>query len=224
MRTFILSGFLCSLLAVSACETADFPRGYSELQELLPSFMQPIEADEEIKETITVFAERECPSFETLEDVSTFYDVSNEEAPIQSGEEPGSVTITDFDGSCSVENNNMVLTLNLEFRNTPNQQQSTELPDPLAKFETDAPYFIAVLDYNDQILSRDTFEASFMALAGQQSIIHSETLQQIIALPEGTAPASLKVIAGFELTEEQYEFSAARRAAQVAPAAGLSFF
>ncbi len=71
--------------------------------------------------------------------------------------------------------------------------------------ETQVPYFVAVVDKKQNILSRQRFVAKVPFTQGRRRAIVGEELEQTIPFVPGRGAADVEVLIGLELTPEQLE-------------------
>lgn len=97
-------------------------------------------------------------------------------------------------GSVSVN-----LTLNIEaFKGSAQTGQSIE-----------APFFVAVTAPNGDILAKEIFKSTVQFKSGELSGLKSEALSQIIPLPDKSIGSKYKVLAGFQLTQDELAYNQA---------------
>jgi hypothetical protein len=77
------------------------------------------------------------------------------------------------------------------------------------------PYFVAVTSPTGAILAKEVFAAS-MNFSGQTDQTYTETMRQIIPIPNRDAGEHFKVLAGFQLSDDQLRYNRAVIAADEA--------
>lgn len=65
------------------------------------------------------------------------------------------------------------------------------------------PYFVAVVSPAGEIVAKEIFAATISYGASQKTVQHKETLRQVIPLDTVSHGKKYKILAGFQLTEEQ---------------------
>jgi len=74
-----------------------------------------------------------------------------------------------------------------------------------AAAETSVPYFVAVVDKQQRILSRERFTAKVPFTEGRRRAVVGEELEQRIPFVTGRGAADVEILVGLELSPEQLE-------------------
>lgn len=113
------------------------------------------------------------------------------------------ITINGFSGACSYnkKSHETVLELTLPFAGHRNAVT--------APLEASVPYFIALLDKNEEVLRREAFSTRVLFVTGAKTGISTEGHTVRIPVPYAAAGAQYKIIISFALTPEQLEYNRA---------------
>ena len=169
-----------------------------------------------------------CPAFMVSEELDNYYDIPGTKAAKSNG--LTNATIENISGECRMNANEDIVTVSLdidfaaqaggEIANT-----NSDTPQTL-----EIPYFIAVLNADQEILAKDTFTIPLEISGAEKRTYHKERLQQNIPFLEESDPSTYTIITGFQLNEPQLAYAkqaeqqptlaSATPVAKVEPAAG----
>ncbi len=107
--------------------------------------------------------------------------------------------LLDFNGGCRYANKLDSVTIQFTL-----QVAATRGPAGEAA-ETAVPYFVAVVDKQQRILSRERFTAKVPFTQGRRRAVVGEELEQTIPFAPGRGAADVEILVGLELTPEQLE-------------------
>ena len=209
MKKILLLAFMACV--VTACETMDgFKSGISNSYTQVSNLFTTKSVDE-----------TPCPSFVVSNELNNYYDIPSSADSNMSGK-LSNAKIERINGNCRLNENNDIVTVSMDIDFTANAgDQSKESTSSNVKL--DIPYFIAVLDENEEILAKDTFSIPLELSGVAQDTYHKERLQQNIPLIEGRNPQNYTIITGFQLNEEQLAMAKAQqKLSNIRPAAGNS--
>lgn len=116
------------------------------------------------------------------------------------------VELLDFNGGCKFAEKNSVVTVTFTL-----QVAGTRGPAAGDARELSVPYFVAVVDKQQNILSRDGFTARLPMPPGRRRVAVGEELEQRIPLPAGRTTRDVEVLIGLQLDNEQLEFNRKQR-------------
>lgn len=113
--------------------------------------------------------------------------------------------IRDFGGSCEYRDKNRVVSVVTTINVV------AEL-GPAAKVRrVSVPYFVAIIDGDNNILAKSTFDAAIDFPDGQRKAGVSEETEQRIPLPPSVRGADYEVLIGLQLTPDQVDFNRRKR-------------
>ena len=194
MKKFLLLSTV--LLAVTACQTMDSVKsGFSNSMNSVGNLFTSNEQK----------AEKLCPSFSVSDELDNYYEIPGASEDKRSAG-LSSATIENMTGECRIDDSNKIITVSLDIDFTAQSKGATN--DPLGT-SLEIPYFIAVLDENNEILAKDTFSIPLNISAAEVKTYHKEKLQQNIPFTEETNPASYQIITGFQLSPSELALSKA---------------
>lgn len=88
----------------------------------------------------------------------------------------------------------------------------TRGPAAAPGIKVDVPFFVAVVDRNDQsVLARESFVTSAELSAGRRRVVMGEEIEQRIPLTPARGTQDIEIILGLELSAEQLEFNRRRK-------------
>jgi hypothetical protein len=107
------------------------------------------------------------------------------------------VQILDYRGGCEFSSDKRTVTINLT------TDIIAQRGPAMAGTAITVPYFIAVLDRSQQILTKQVFETRIDLPAGRRRAGVAEGSQPIIPFAEGKGPKDYSIMIGLQLTDEQ---------------------
>lgn len=195
MKKFLLLAFTACL--ITACQTMDsvksgFSDSYTKVSNLFRS---------DNNAPVIVANGTPCPSFSISDELDNYYDIPGVNEDKASGF--SRATLQTISGNCRLNPTGDIITIGMDINFSAtaagNETQTLEVP-----------YFIAVLDIDQEILSKDTFTIPFDLTNTKGSVFHTEQLQQNIPVLEGEDPSTYSIIAGFQLNQPQLAFAKVR--------------
>jgi hypothetical protein len=116
------------------------------------------------------------------------------------------IELPDFNGGCKFTEKNATVVVTFTL-----QVAATRGPAAGDMREVMVPYFIAVVDKQQNVLSRDGFNARVPMQPGRRRIVVGEELEQVIPLPAGRTTRDIEILIGLQLDSEQLEFNRKQR-------------
>jgi len=107
--------------------------------------------------------------------------------------------LLDFKGNCTYSKDLSSVTISFVL-----QVAATRGPAATAA-ETRVPYFVALVDKQQNIISRNLFEARVPFPAGRRRIAVGEDLEQFVPFGPGRGAGDVEILVGLELSSEQLE-------------------
>ncbi len=205
MKKIILFGLVA--FTITACETMDSVKsGFSESYASVSNFFSPQRV-------------APCPQFRVSDDLDDYYDLPGTDAPLNTAE-LSSAKIENIKGACRLNDQSDIITVSMDIDFTA-KSSSSNTPEKLTKTSLDIPYFIAVLDADQQIIVKDTFVMPIELSGAEMDTYRTERLQHNLPYNKEDNPANYTVIAGFQLDPSQLAFAQIQdNVANVKPAAG----
>ncbi len=114
--------------------------------------------------------------------------------------------LLDFNGGCKFVDKNAAVVVTFTL-----QVAGTRGPAAGDLRELRVPYFVAVVDKQQNILSRDAFAARVPMPPGRRRVAVGEELEQRIPLPVSRTTRDVEVLIGLELNNEQLDFNRKQR-------------
>lgn len=106
------------------------------------------------------------------------------------------VELLDYNGSCKYENNQSTVVVSFVLQVAAARGPAASQPEALV------PYFVAVVDKQQTVLSRQRFVARVPFKEGQRRIVVGEELEQSIPLG-GRRSTEVEILVGLELPADQ---------------------
>lgn len=144
----------------------------------------------------------DCPHISVLPELSELHQYQNMDNPTESGH-VSSVSIIGLDSRCAVNDMNMIVDLDIIFHAATGPQAAND--SGRASFSY--PYFMAITDENNAILTKEIFAASIKFDHGWVEATHEESLRQLIPMQE--AGREYRIMVGFQLNEEELAYNRA---------------
>ncbi|MGB4056779.1 MAG: hypothetical protein WBK77_01705 [Alphaproteobacteria bacterium] len=153
-----------------------------------------------------------CPQTEIVAELGTLNEFTDNAKP-GSKNLVSNAHIAKVDAKCAFSSQSVTLDLKLTIDGTLGPAGHKN-----AKPSFTYPYFVAVTSPIGTILAKEVFTASLAYDAGMDNQTYTETMRQIIPIPNKDAAAKYKVLIGFQLTPEQLAYNRAVEAAEKAAA------
>ena len=117
-----------------------------------------------------------------------------------------SVDMVDYDGTCSFSSKNTIATVSFVLRIAATRGPAA----PAGDASLQVPYFVAVVDRQQNIISEETFNAKFTFASGRRRIAIGDELEQRIPL-NGFNSTDYEVLVGLKLDADQVEYNRKQR-------------
>lgn len=211
IRNIVLLGTVSvAALSLTACETM------KKAGDKITSIDVPFYGDDDVKaQDGLVMAKTDgCPQVAVVEDLKSLTQFETPSAPTP-GEKISSVAMTGLDTKCSLTDKTVAVDISLRFDGYLGPQ-AAEWQSQSRSFAY--PYFIAVTTPAGEILSKEVFAATIRYDAGETAITQQEKTRQVIPLREDTKAGQYEILVGFQLTEDELNYSR-MMASQPAPEA-----
>lgn len=179
------------VLALPGCETTQGSGGF------LPSFDLPI-FNPEKEGRVTVIPQGDCPAVSRVAELSSLYQFINPVRPSPDTEISES-HITRIASKCGKTGGNLKLDIHVTFDGGLGPKGRIRPGD---KPSFAYPYFVAITNDRNQILSKEIFAVSFSYDDKTNLQMQSETLSQIVPLG-GEDPKTYRILIGFQLAPEE---------------------
>lgn len=143
-----------------------------------------------------------CPQTGLISGVSTmtlFYPGGGQEQ----GDIVSRAAIVDYKGECKYSKGHLDLDLDLSIYAELGHEGVKEPRQKMQHY----PYFVAILDPNEKILLRKSFNAEIAFGATENSGATVESLRQSIPMGNPSDAAKYKVLFGFQLSPEQLQYN-----------------
>lgn len=191
MKKILLLG--CMVCLVTACQTMDsvksgFSDSFASARNLFSS--SPKDAP--------------CPSFVVSEELDNYYDIPGAAEQAQNSGLT-SAAIENISGACRMNENADIVTVSLDIDFTANA--GGDSAESVENKTIEIPYFIAVLNADQDILAKDTFTIPLEISGAAKKTYHKERLQQNISVLKTNDPSTYTIITGFQLNEPQLAYA-----------------
>ena len=144
-----------------------------------------------------------CPAFMVSEELDNYYDVPGTDGTKTNG--LTSATIENISGKCRMNGSDDIVTVSLDIDFA--AQAGGEMKNNANPETLEIPYFIAVLNADQEILAKDTFSIPLEISGAEKKTYHKERLQQNIPFLEESDPSTYTIITGFQLNEPQLAYA-----------------
>lgn len=154
----------------------------------------------------------DCPVVEIVDELRMMTEFSNYASPMPENL-ISEIRINSIESQCFEEQDKIraQMTIMMEGRIGP---EGRDQPQDQANFAY--PYFVAVSDEQNAILAKEVFGVSLGFTAGQENVSQIEVINQTIPKEE-LQEKPLKLLIGFQLTQEQFEYNKFRMQAEILP-------
>ena len=194
MRTYSrLSLALFATLSLSACQTMD------RVGATIASFDLPMLGE---NDRVTVIPQGECPAVSRVAELSSLYQFTNPSRP-DNKTKISEAHITRVASTCARTGNNLKLDIAINFDGGLGDKGRIHPGD---KPSFAYPYFIAITNSKNQILSKEIFAVSFSYDSNAKLQMQSEQLSQVVPLG-GDDPTTYRILIGFQLSPEELAYN-----------------
>ncbi len=163
-----------------------------------------IAPNETKEETVQLTSSKNCPSVSIIEELNSLHQFSHPDRPTPS-EKISSITLTELKTGCKRNETNIVVEINMVFEGKLGPKARVWATD---KPSFAYPYFMAITTPNGNIVAKEVFAATVSYNKDEQTVIHEESLRQIIPL-NGEYNAKHEIMIGFQLTEGELAYNRA---------------
>lgn len=200
IRNIVLLGTVSvAALSLTACETM------KKAGDKITSIDMPFYGDDDVaaQDGLVMAKSDGCPQIAVVEDLKSLTQFEVPSAPTP-GEKISSIAMTGLDTKCTVTDKTVAVDISVRFDGYLGPQ-AAEWQSQSRSFAY--PYFIAVTTPAGEILSKEVFAATIRYDAGETAITQQEKTRQIIPLREDTKPGQYEILIGFQLTEDELNYS-----------------
>ncbi len=182
-------------LLLSGCQTTERGGGFMSSFDL-PRF------NAEKDGRVTIIPQGDCPAVSRVAELSSLYQFANPARPVE-GAKISESHITRVTSACRKVGNNLKLDINVGFDGGLGPKGRIRAGD---KPSFAYPYFIAITNERNQILSKEIFAVSFNYDSASTLQAQSETLSQLVPL-SGEDPRTYRILIGFQLSPEELAYN-----------------
>jgi hypothetical protein len=143
-----------------------------------------------------------CPSISRVAELSSLTQFVNPEKP-GDGARVSEVHVTRVTTTCDRERGALKLDMTLNFEGALGPKGRIHAGD---KPSFSYPYFIAVTNTQNQILSKEVFAVNFAYDNKSNLQVQTEEITQMIPLA-GASPADMRIMVGFQLSNEELTYN-----------------
>lgn len=196
-RVLHLSLVLSSLFVLSGCET------WTDFKQSLSNTFSNVDTSFATDEPVLVEEELKCPDVRIVDELANLTEFSGD-GPETTENLVSTVYLNKVESGCEFSQKNVTIDLKLEFAGNLGAKAKTQPSDkPFFAY----PFFIAVLNANDEILAKEVFSASMSYSRAEERHTYYESLRQIIPFEDEAAARNYKVLVGFQLTQDQLAYN-----------------
>ena len=144
-----------------------------------------------------------CPKVSVVDDLKNLTQFETPSAPTP-GTKISSITIGNMTSNCSLNDKTVALDIDLAF--------DGQLGPKATGWKTESrsfayPYFIAVTTPTGEIMSKEVFAATIRYDGAETAVSQKESIRQVIPLRENIAASGYEILIGFQLTEDELNYS-----------------
>lgn len=206
-----ISAFSVMALGLTGCESMkqmrdsisaiDFPYfGAPKTEETDVATAQKMSADDT---GILATNTEGCPQVAVVEDLKNLTQFETPAKPTP-GSKISSITLSGIKSSCAVTEKTVAVDIGLRFDGQLGPQ-ADEWKSQSRSFAY--PYFIAVTTQSGEIISKEVFAATISYDKAEKALTQEESIRQVIPLRDGKAASSYEILVGFQLTEDELNYS-----------------
>lgn len=183
------------LIALAGCQTLERAGSF------IPSFDLP-SFNPEKEGRVTIIPQGDCPAVSRVAELSSLYQFANPARPSDSARISES-HITRVTSKCTKTRGNLRLDINVTFDGGLGPKARARPGD---KPSFAYPYFVAITNDKNQILSKEIFAVTFDYDAKSNMQMQSETLSQMVPIA-GDDPKTYRILIGFQLSPEELAYN-----------------
>ncbi len=201
-RSILLSVVAVTLM--TGCSTlqgvkSDISSGYQSVAGVFERTLDPVKEE---KKKLPVY-DGSCPPVSIRPDLRTLVEFADPAKTVDAAK-VSEATITGVKNTCRVEKDAIVMQIDMSVAGKTGPKARVKSGD---KPSFAYPYFVAVVDENGMVLSKEIFAASVPYGASQNETVQTETIFQNMPVPDSGAGTSYEVIVGFQLTADQLAYN-----------------
>lgn len=151
---------------------------------------------------VTVIPQGDCPAVSRVAELSSLYQFYNPSRP-SDATEVSEAHITRVSSKCARQNGNLKLDITVNFDGGLGPKGRMKPGD---KPSFAYPYFVAITNAKNQILSKEIFAVSFGYDATSKLQMQVEQLSQVVPLG-GDDPSTYRILLGFQLAPEELAYN-----------------
>lgn len=144
-----------------------------------------------------------CPQVAVVEDLKTLTQFETPSKPTP-GTKISSITLSGIKSACNITKNTVAVDIGLRFEGHLGPQ-ADEWKTQSRSFAY--PYFIAVTTQSGEIISKEVFAATISYEKAEKALIQEESIRQVIPLRNGMTASSYEILVGFQLTDDELNYS-----------------
>ncbi len=188
-------------LGLSGCESMQTARDKMSSIDF-PYFGDSDEA-EKAPDAVTLASAADCPQVAIVDDLKNLTQFETPSAPTP-GTKISSITLSNMESTCSLNEKTVAVDLTLTF--------DGQIGPKATSWKTEShsfayPYFIAVTTPTGEILSKEVFAATIRYDGDETAITQKENIRQVIPLREKMSAAGYEILIGFQLTDDELNYS-----------------
>ena len=184
-----------ALLMLAGCQTMD------QVGASLASLKMP-DLGLSGSDRVTVIPQGDCPAVSRVAELSSLYQFANPARP-SAATKLSEAHITKVSSRCAKQSGNLKLDVTINFDGGVGPKGRISPGD---KPSFAYPYFVAITNDKNQILSKEIFAVSFSYDSSSNLQMQSETLTQIVPLA-GADPRTYRILIGFQLSPEELAYN-----------------
>jgi hypothetical protein len=139
-----------------------------------------------------------CPQIAAVHDLAQLADFGRSEKPVRT-EFVAAARIDHVLGACHTEGDTISADVDIALR----AYRGPRLGGERVEF----PYFVAVLDQNDKVISKQSLTVTFALAAHNKFVDKLEQIHLTIPNPKNLAGSNWRVLTGFQLSPEQLAYN-----------------
>ena len=176
---------------------------YNNLELSQEPFNKSIQPEDILRaKSIKITNSGKCPKVSVVSELNAMHQFANPQKPSPRSK-ISSITLTELKSSCNTEDDNLIVTLDLTFVGKLGPKARIRENDrPSFAY----PYFLAVTSNQGNIVAKEVFAATVKYETGEDNIIHTETLRQIIP-QDGNVSKKHEILLGFQLSEGELAYN-----------------
>ncbi len=188
------------LLPLAACQTIDGLR--EDISNITLDDFAPARAVSKETTQSDILIDGNCPEVTIVSDLSRLNEFANDQSN-NADNLISSVAMTNTQTTCEFTDNSVTVDLELTMQATLGPKAGSTSKQQTFSY----PFFVAVTTNSGQILAKEIFAAGISFDAGASEKLYIETLRQIIPADNRLHASRMKVMIGFQLTQQQLAYN-----------------